>query len=484
MNLYRWLLKLYPAHFREEYGVPMEQQFRDDYRDAETLSQRFALWLSVIWDVATSAPRQLGHEIFLDLKHAVRLYLKRWAATGLAIVALGLAIGVNTGVFSVLNALLLRGLPFAKPAQLTELWGASVSAFQGHNAVKQWAAVSAYLQDATTFSSSEMNLTRERDAYRVNATETSSNFFKLLGVEPAVGRTFGTDEDITGHNAVAVISFSLWQQLYGGNPAIRGTLIHVNGAPFTIIGVAPANFDYPKKTSVWMPTVFDFETIPKRGAFLFETVGRLKEGVTLAVARGLFEAEVQRANPAQFKRVMAAEEQNRPHMTSLQDQLAGPVRQASWVLAGLSLLVLLIACTNVAQLLLSRTAERREELELRAALGASRARLFQQLTTEAACLTVSGAALGLLVAHWTALLASSVAPAPLATQEYSVLDWPVLLFTAVLAILTGVFFGVLPAWLTGRLQAAGQIRAPACTEELNECEQVSLCCKLLLRSAW
>jgi putative ABC transport system permease protein len=268
-----------------------------------------------------------------------------------------------------------------------------------------------------------------------------------------VGRTFRPDEDLPGQTGVAVISHSLWQQWFGGVPGVAGASLLLNGAPVTVIGVAPPRFDYPGNTGIWIPTVFDFERVPKRGAYLFQTIGGLRPGIGIDQARRIFDADVRRSDPQS----LSAGGQNRARMVLLRNQLAGSVREASWILAGMVLFVLLTACANVAQLLLSRTMERRQELEIRAALGASPARLVQQLITEATALTAVGAAIGLLVANWAALVATSVAPPQLATQTYTVLDWRVLSFSATLALLIGVVFGVIPAGLVGRLQPSGQM---------------------------
>lgn len=453
-KIYRRLLSLYPARFRETYEAPMERQFADEYREASSRRARMRVWQRAIWDLATTAPGQALGELRLDLKHGIRAYRSRWVSTTLAVAALGLAIGASTGVFSVLNALLLRELPFAKPSQLVEMWFPPVSAFGGRAKFHAAYRGSPFLESAAAFSLSEMNLTGRQHAFRLKAAETSANFFSLLGIRAVAGRTFAPDEDIQGHDAVAVIGYGLWQELFAGDPAAIGKSLQLNGVKLTIIGVSPASFDYPGKATIWIPTVFDFAKIPKSGAFFSHTIGRLKSDIRLQTAQKIFESEARRANRKAFRQA-STDWQNRPRLVSLQEQLAGPLRQASWALAALIFLLLLTACANVAHLLLSRTTERRKELAIRAALGASRARLLQQLVTEATSLTAAGAIVGLPIAYWISAIASVVAPAQLATQHYTILDWRVLGFAAGLAVVLGFVFGVAPVWLLGRLQPSG-----------------------------
>jgi predicted permease len=278
--------------------------------------------------------------------------------------------------------------------------------------------------------------------------EISANFFQMLGGDPEAGRPFAAGEDVAGRDNVAVIGYGLWQQFFGGDPRVLGSTIHLNGWPLTVVGFAPPGFDYPSKAAVWTPTIFDYGRLARARAIMWTAIGRLKPGLTPAGASSLYRASQTRLAGGTLSRG----EVGRLKLISMRDLLAGDVRKASMVLLGIVVFVLLTACANIAHLLLSRITERHRELALRAALGASRSRLVQQLITESAVLTLAAAAAGLAVAHWASRLAASAQPALLAAQEYTILDWRVLGFAVGVAALTGLVFGVIPASLIGRMQ--------------------------------
>ena len=444
-RLYRFLLRIYPPGFREEYASELERQFSDEYRETNSRHERIRFGLRALADLAATAPAEIARELHQDLHFAARVYRKRSVATALALVALALAIGATTGIFSVLNALLIRSLPFHEPERLVELSRQPVDWQSRRDGFNAWRSGSQYLEDAATYAPQPMNLGIGRESFRVTVSETTANFLRVLGTEPELGRGFSNDEDISGRNRVAVIGYGLWQQAFGGDPQVIGTMIRLNGEPLTVIGVAPRQFDFPEKTVIWTPTAYG--KLPTL-YYLYETIGRLKPGISFEQASAMYRAEIDRLDAGLLDRKGLSE----PLMLRLQDRLAGPVRPASLVLMGLMGFVLLIACANLAYLLLSRANDRRHEFTIRAALGASRARLTRQLTTEATVLTATAAIAGLAVAHWTARLADAAVPPQLAARQYTVLDWRVLAFALGLAAVTGIVFGVLPASLIGRMQ--------------------------------
>src|SRR5579871_836328 len=216
IKLYRKLMKLYPARFREEYGTPLEQEFADEYRDASGRWARFLFIMRTLLDLTISIPLELAREMRQDLQFSYRIYSRRPGVTVLAIAAMALAIGATTGVFSVVNALLLRSLPFRSPERIVQL-GFAFAGPPTQAAFHEWRTRSNYLEDASKYSHNEVNLSSTGQSVRVFLSETTSNFFNVLGREPELGRNFAPGEDVAGKSSVAVISYGLWQQFFGGD---------------------------------------------------------------------------------------------------------------------------------------------------------------------------------------------------------------------------------------------------------------------------
>jgi len=392
--------------------------------------------------------------MFQDLKYTLRLWATRPWQAAFAIAALAIGIGANTGVFSVVNALLLRSLPFREPDRLALLQH-FIAPHDSTKEFHEWRQHSVYLADAALFEENDVNLGAVRVGMRAHVAQTSWNFFSVLGTQPVLGSGFSADEDVDGtgwgvpgRNAVAVISYGLWQQLFNGYPRALGSTIRIDGIPLTIVGVAPAGFDYPGNAVLWKPAAFS------PGNNGWGTVARLKPGISWPQARAAFAVEVERLSPKHA--VAAVDNSNlRPRLTSLQDGLAGPVKNASLMFMGAVVLVFLIACTNVASLLLARTKDRAVELSIRSALGASRASLARQLFVECLLLSFVATLAGLLLASWTTSLAAKVQPPPLGAQSYSVLDGRVLAFMLIVSVITTLALGVLPSLYVGRMHAFG-----------------------------
>jgi predicted permease len=386
--------------------------------------------------------------LWQDLRYGVRMLTKTPWQTGFAIAALAIGIGSNTGVFSVVNALLLRSLPFREPDRLVLLH----EFMPPHDTAKQvheWRQQSAYLADAAVFEEIDANLGGTRIAMRVHVAQTSWNFFSLLGTQPVLGRGFvpgddvdGTGWGLPGRNAVVVISYGLWQQAFGADPKALGATIQLDGHPLTVIGVAPPGFDFPRRAAIWKPAAFS------PGNNGWATVARLKPGVPWAQARAAFALEAKLLSPNQ-----EVPDVLHPSMTSLQDAIAGTAKNASLMLMGAVALVLLIACTNIATILTARTADRMSEFSIRSALGATGGRLARQLFTECLLLSSVATLAGLVIAYWTTSLAAKVEPTTLAEQSYSILDARVLGFTVVVSLVTALMFSVLPFLYLGRIDS-------------------------------
>jgi len=439
LRIYSWLLRLYPARFRQQFGDALELEFEEAYAEAR---HPVLFWLAILADILRTLPAQLSREFFQDAAHALRLYRRQPLFAILAISALAIGIGATAGVYSFLDATLLKPLPFAAPERLAVLHqfptlvpGQSKARFDA------WRRDSRYLSDAVLYAAQEANLEAGNRGARIAIAEVSANFFAMLGAKPAWGRTFSSQDDTPGHNDLAVISHTLWQQHFGGDPAAIGATIRINGLPLTITGVAPENFDYPSRTQVWTPTVFEPLKLQKAGAHFLIAIGQLREGLSVEAAQPLFQQEAVKLAPQITLRMG----DQRPTLIPLARHLSAAQREPAWILLAAVLSVLLIGCANIVNLILGRMIGRQKEMHIRAAIGANRARLVQQLLTEGLVLAIAGGLAGMLIAIWTVRMLTAFLPPSLTAQEPS-LNLRVFLAGLALSLTAGLLFGIIPLW--------------------------------------
>src|SRR5689334_6010077 len=383
-----------------------------------------------------------------DLKFAFRSLLKQPGFTAVAVITLMLAIGVNTTIFSVVNAVLLRALPFRNPEQLVAVYKPASGEGLPDLAAYQflaWHDKQTSFEDLGAYTNDSFNLTGLGEPERISSAQVTASFFNTLGVQPVRGRVFAGAEDKPGANNVAIVSEGFWQRRFGRDEAIIGKTLTLNDKPYTIVGVMPAGFRFPGDFDIWLPLALDpVKEFHSDYFSLVEVAGRLKPGTPAQAAQAELSLIARNAS-AQVNEPLPLTIQVGP----LHQQLVSGVRLTVLLLWGAVGLVMLLACVNVAGLMISRTLARQREMAVRAAVGARRWQLIRQLLTESIVLGLAGGALGLLIAIWSTRAIGSLAPEGLMTSVYDLnhipLDWRVFAFTLALSLCTGIVFGLAPA---------------------------------------
>ena len=454
---FRMLLRLLPAEFRGDFGAEMEQVFAEQRAHAERSGDTMSvlrLWWETAKGIFTTAPREHLSMLRQDSKFALRMMGKNLGFTLAAIVVLGLGIGANTAIFSVVNAVLLKPLPYAHGGRLLLLServsnigpaGRNVSVPEMMDYRRQNRSLDALVE----YHNMQFILLGRAEPEQVQTGVVSWNFFDVFGAKPLLGRDFVPDDEKPGAPAVLLLGYEFWLRSFGGDPTVIGKVFRMNDKPHTVVGVLPPFPQYPDENDVYMPsTACPFRSgahmIGNRQMRMLRLFGRMKPGVKPTEARAdlsIVAAAMQKEFPKDYE----VDTQPSVEATPLKSELTHEARPTMLLLLAAAGFVLLIACANVANLNLARMVRRERELGVRTAMGAGRVRLFRQLLTESALLALIGGALGLFLATGgLQLLVAYVARFTPRAQEVHI-DTAVLLFTLAVALLVSVLTGTVPA---------------------------------------
>lgn len=399
--------------------------------------------------MGTQRKSNMFGDIAQDIRYGLRMLAKNPAFTAIAVLALALGIGANSAIFSVVNTILLRPLPYKNPDQLVMIWENATHLGFPKNTPSpanflDWRQQATVFSGMGAFAEQAYNLTGVGEPERLDGRRVSANLFDLLGVKPILGRTFVPEEDQPG-TKVALLNESLWKRRFGSDPGVIGRALNLNGESYTVVGVLPRTVQLPAfgswRDQVWVPLAFPAEEATGRGNHFLEVIARMKPGVSIEQAR------------AEMQTIMARLAQQYPEVNTristvvnpLHEEIVGNMKPALLILLGAVAFVLLIACANVANLLLARAAVRQKEIALRLALGADRARLTKQLLVESVMLSLLGGIVGLGLSYVGLRVLTGFIPPDLAHADAISIDGKVLVFTLLIALVTGLVFGLAPA---------------------------------------
>jgi putative ABC transport system permease protein len=390
--------------------------------------------------------------LFQDLQFAFRTLRKNPGFTFAAVLALGLGVGANSAMFSVIDGVLLRPLPFPQPERIVNVWETNLKRNFPKFPVApgnyyDWKAQNHVFADIGAYQQNTFNLaSNENEPERYLGAICDGGFFAALGISPVLGRVFTDDEDQPGRDGVVILGNGIWKQRFGGDPKIIGQNLILDGRPRTVIGVMPEGFQYPPQATMWAPFALDNETKARRDFHRFRVIARLKSGISLEQAR----AEFQTIGTRLALQYPFMNQDESISVNSMLEDTVGQLRPTLLILLGAVAFVLLIACANVANLLLAKAAGRQREIAIRNSLGAGRARILRQMLTESLLLSITGGLVGLLLAYSAFHGLLSLAPANLPRLNQVALDWRAVGFTLIISVVTGIVFGFAPAWHASR----------------------------------
>ncbi|HEV2806263.1 MAG TPA: ABC transporter permease [Chthoniobacterales bacterium] len=394
-----------------------------------------------------------------DIRYGLRMLLKYKGFTAVAVIALALGIGANTAIFSLVNGVLLRPLPFPDAERIVYFEGNNPSSGINESNIsfldfQDWSQQTDLFASTAAYWTASANLGADgAEPERVPRAGVTSGFFSVLGVQPFLGRTFLPEDDKPGTISAAIISHGLWKRRFGSDPAIVGKQVQISSRPITVLGVMPPGFEYPEQTQVWVTSAVTLSQEPRDNRS-WSAIARLNTGVDLKRAQ----TQISAINARLAKESYETNKGWDAHLWPLHERMVREVKPSLLALLGAVGLVLLIACANVANLLLARSAARQKEIAIRAAMGASRGRVLRQMLTESVLLSVIGGIAGLLVSIWLTEVLMSIVPEGAPRPEHVGIDFRVLTFALGVSALTGILFGIVPALQASKLDVSSALK--------------------------